>query len=47
VIIKQEQLIRLRESDGDIVPMKACNADGGKVITIITALGGNTYHAQQ
>ena len=46
MIIKREQLIRLRESDGDIVPMKTCNAVGGKVITIITALGGNTYYAQ-
>ena len=47
MIIKQEQLIRLRESDDSIVPVKTCNVVGGKAVTVITALGGNTHYAQQ
>ncbi len=39
--------MRLKKSDGDIVPVKTCNAVGGKVITIITALRGHTNHAQK
>jgi hypothetical protein len=30
------------KSDGGVVPVKTCNADGGKAITTITALWGNT-----
>jgi len=38
--------MRLRKSDGGVVPVRVCNATGGKAITITTALQGNRYHAQ-
>jgi hypothetical protein len=44
VIIKQEQLKRFRKSDGGILPVKACNATGGKAITTTTtASQGQTF----
>ncbi len=47
VIIKREQLMRFGKSDGAIVPMKVCNASGGKGTTTTTAARGNTNHAQK
>jgi hypothetical protein len=38
--------MRLRKSDGGVVPVKACNATGGKAITTTTALQGHTHRAQ-
>jgi len=38
--------MRLRKSDGGVVPVKTCNAVGGKAITTITALWGDRYRAQ-
>ena len=46
MIIKQEQLMQLRKSDGGIVPVIVCNASGGKAITTTTVMWGNTYRAQ-
>ena len=47
VIIKREQLILFGKSDGGIVPMKVCNAFGGKGTTTTTAAQGHTNHAQK
>ena len=38
--------MRFRKSDDGVVPVKVCNASGGKAITTITALQGHTKHAQ-
>jgi hypothetical protein len=46
VIIKREQLMHFRKSDGGIVLMKAGNAAGGKAITTTTALKGYMLRAQ-
>lgn len=38
--------MRLWKSDDGVVPVKTCNAVGGKAITTITAMRGDMRHAQ-
>jgi hypothetical protein len=35
-----------RESDNGVIPMMPGNSGRGKAIAIVTALKGNTHHAQ-